>query len=101
MALLVDNGVEGVVTRAAKAHVDNLSVATEASALLHSLGMDSIRINASGATCSALPPAPLTPPPPGKSALGPAAVVVTVDAVTKASVGACPRYEGRYLSPRC
>ncbi|CBN77147.1 expressed unknown protein [Ectocarpus siliculosus] len=83
MSLLIDNDVEGVVTRAAKAHVDNLSVAAEASALLHSLGMDSIRIDASGATCSALPPAPPTPPPAGKSALGPAAVVVTVDAVTK------------------
>ncbi|CAB1112283.1 unnamed protein product [Ectocarpus sp. CCAP 1310/34] len=95
MALLVDNGVEGVVTRAAKAHVENLSVTMEASALLHSLGMNSIRIDASGATCSALPPAPPTPQPAGKSDLEPAAVVVTVDAVTKASVGACPRYEGR------
>ncbi|CAM9137443.1 unnamed protein product [Ectocarpus sp. 13 AM-2016] len=88
MALLVDNGVEGVVTRAAKAHVDNLSVAMEASALLHSLGMDSIRIDASGATCSALPPAPPTQPAAGKSDLGPASAVVTVDAVTKASTTA-------------
>lgn len=76
MVLLIENGVEGVVKRAAKSHKKNLSVSAEASALLRTLGMDPITSDASAPSASALPP----PPPPSVGA------VVTIGADTKASV---------------
>lgn len=59
--MLVQNGVEGVVRRAAKIHRDNVSVLTEVSSLLKTLGMDSLR-DMTGA-CEPLPPSPPLPPP--------------------------------------
>ena len=67
--------MEGVVTKAAKVHKNNLSVSTEASALLRTLGMDPIASDAPEPSPSALPP----PPPPSGGA------VVTIETVTKAS----------------
>lgn len=71
--MLIDHDVEGVVTRAAEAHIDNLPVTTEASALLHALGMDPIRMNTS--ISGLLPPPPPQSQPP----------VVTINTVTQAS----------------
>ncbi len=76
MALLIEHDVKGVVTGAAKTHKKNLSVSTEASALLRTLGMDPITSDAPASSSSVLPPAP---PPSG-------GVVVTIGADTKASV---------------
>lgn len=47
--------------RAAKIHRDNVSVITEVSALLKTLGMDSLRDTAGA--CESLPPSPPLPPP--------------------------------------
>jgi len=76
MVLLIEHDVEGVVTRAAKAHKKNLLVSTEASALLRMLGMDPISSDTSAPSASELTPPP--PPPDG--------AVVMIGAVTKASV---------------
>lgn len=83
MVLLVDHDVEGVVTRAAKAHIDNLPVTTEASALLHTLGMDPVTNSTLKPTSTGLLP---PPPPPVDSVVMPTVgAVVTIDAVTNVS----------------
>lgn len=79
MVLLIEHGVEGVVTQAAMAHVGNMSVITEASALLRTLGLPPV-INS---TCSS---ALLRPPPPPEDSDLMAGAVMTVEAVTKASL---------------
>lgn len=87
MVFLIENDVEGIVTRAVTAHIDDPSVAIEASALLHYLGMHTRAIERVPATIPASPP-PL--PSPDSATSMPVIVVgsVTVDAVTKASADA-------------
>lgn len=79
MELLVDHDVEGVVTKAAKSHMDNQDVTTEASALLHILGMDPITMY------TPTPSGLLTSPPPPRVD-STVEAVVAVDTVTKASI---------------
>lgn len=82
--MLIDHDVEGIVTRAAKEHIDNLPVITEASALLYALGMDPVRMN-NTSTSGLMPPPP--PPLPAVDSIMQSMVgaVVTIDTVTKAS----------------
>lgn len=82
MVLLVDHDVEGVVTRAAKVHVNNLPVTTEASALLHALGMDSISMKMSTPSGLLQPPSSPSVDSKMKSTVQP---IVSIDTVTKAS----------------
>lgn len=90
MVLLIENGMEDIVTRAAKAHMNDPSVATEASALFRCLGMHRRTIHTPPATVRPLPP-PLSLPPSPTSVPVVAPGCVTIDAVTKASIDVSAR----------
>lgn len=89
MVLLVEHGVEGVVTRAAQVHGENEPVITEASALLHTLGMDLVIHGLCPSAFLRPPPPPRPPQPVDDSMVG---TVVTIEAVLKASI--CPKKQG-------
>ncbi|CAM9116501.1 unnamed protein product, partial [Hapterophycus canaliculatus] len=79
--LLIENDVENIVTRAAKAHIEDSSVSTEASALLHCLGTCTRTIPTTRATIPVLLP-PLPPLPSLASVPGLASGCLAIDAVT-------------------
>lgn len=80
-ALLVRNGVDGVVRRAAAIHHDKVLVTTGVSALLKALGMDPLQDKAGACgLCSSPPP----PPPPLPAGHG----LLASDTETSGAVGA-------------